>query len=186
MRRRRRNRRRLDMSLLADPRSAWRVDKVFAPRASNPMAARGLAYERKVRAELRRLAASYHWIVEHNPWFRYENSDGSIGTCAPDFVIHQGYEAKVTGMVRGVLYVEGKGDKVIVVETKLTYIPEALAKLRSLYCPIISLAFGTEVVPLIITKNLVPGAPPVSDRLGKALDSNPPVLQWLGNGPMIW
>lgn len=152
--------------------AAWRTVPHFTvgkgSRGSNNAAAiNGRRYERQVIAELDRWAVVNGAKLEHNPWFEYNNGSG-IRICSPD------------GLLRLA------SDKIIVAEIKLTYVPEAIIKLRELYCPVVATALKCEAVPLVIVKNLIPDAPPATDRLGMALSAKMPLLQWLGHGRIVW
>lgn len=71
---------------------------------------------------------------------------------------------------------------IIVCEIKLTYTPNAIKKLRSLYLPIVSKYFGNRLIlPLIICKNLTPTAPPHSSSISQALKTPIPLITHSNN-----
>jgi hypothetical protein len=143
-------------------RSARRCPPKYTPKASSAMAKLGLSYERKIVRDLMRSV----WLVEHNPWFEFQDELG-VSTCCPDIILTA-------------------DSKIIVIEVKLTWVPEAIEKLRGLYCPVVEYALAAEVFPLIIVKNLRPDAPPVQDSVQRALESEMPILQWIGSGHIPW
>jgi hypothetical protein len=103
--------------------------------------------------------------LEHNPWFYYTASEGVRSACCPDILIHDndfGYT--------------------IVIEIKNTWVPSALPKLRSLYCPVVSRALDRPTKPLVLVKNLTPDAPRPQSTLSFGLIAPDPLIQWLGRG----
>jgi hypothetical protein len=70
----------------------------------------------------------------------------------------------------------------ICVEVKLTYVPSAISKLKTLYLPVVHKAFSLPVFPLIIVKNLTISTPKPSSVLSSALGLEVPVLNYLGFG----
>ena len=146
----------------------------LVPKASNPAAAQGLRYEKNVIGELRKLATELGGSVEHNPWFEYKpRKDDAWKIAVPD----------------GILVL---GDRVFVIECKLTYVPEARHKLLTLYVPIVRAGLcatpATNVYGVIITRALTIDAAPVIVRLAQVLDADPlvpPTLLWLGHGRIV-
>lgn len=106
--------------------------------------------------------------LENNLWFYYkaQTSDGAISSaCSTDALIF-----------------DFEFDYVIVVEIKNTWTPLAMEKLVELYCPVILRVFGKPVKPLVLVRNLIPGAPLPKLSLSAALISAVPLLQWSGTG----
>lgn len=141
------------------------------PKANNIYKRQGLAFERKVAKALAVAAASVGAELELQPWFRYYDRLGQ-GQAVPDFLLHFGIET-------------------LVIECKLTWVPEAVTKLRGLYVPVVQQVLGSviRVRPLVICKHLIPLAghivPGLRDALG-ITHSVVPTLQWLGVGPILW
>jgi hypothetical protein len=138
-------------------------DKVHQSRASNSRGYIGLKYERATIAMLRKVLPKV-MKLENNPWFYY-NSDFGSGACSTDAIIF-----------------DNKLGFIIVVEIKNTYTPLAMQKLIDLYCPVVRAVFDKPVKPLVLVKNLVPGSPFPKLSLSAALDSEVPLLQWIGTG----
>lgn len=137
------------------------------PKPSNTAAKLGLRYERNVGKELAIHVTQGHFHkVEHNPWFTFYDQFG-YSNCCPDFL----------------LYLESG---VVVVEVKLTWVTVALPKLMELYCPVIGVALGMPVRPLVICRNLTPDSPQASLSLRDALLSDDRVLLWRTNGHILW
>ena len=137
------------------------------PRGSNPAARLGLRYERQIKRELEHHATAgnlYH--VDHNPWLTFTDTCGT-SLCCPDFVIDSPLGATV-------------------VEVKLTWVPVAAEKLRSLYCPVVSCILGDRVRSLIIVKYMAFEAPKASYSLIDALRQPEGLLHWPGNGHIPW
>jgi hypothetical protein len=157
-----------DFRMAMNLKSATRASRnLSAPTPTRLSARDGLRYERKVDKELwRHKAAGHFLLVEHNPWFTFEDEWG-IANCCPDFILHS--EEELT-----------------VVEVKRTWVEVAIHKLNDLYNPVISTALGRPVKPLIICRNSAPGAPPAEFTLSGALASPFRLLQWPENGHMPW
>lgn len=136
-----------------------------ASRGSNRSAKIGLRYERLVWKALEAVSEFAH--VEHNPWFSFTDMNG-FGSCCPDFLVwHQRYG-------------------IIIIEVKLTWVPEALPKLQELYMPVVGLALNTVTAPLVICRTLIPQAPKASFSVEDALRGESPLLHWLGHGRIVW
>jgi hypothetical protein len=138
--------------------------RVHKSRASNSRGYVGLLYERKAVKMLKDTLPK-SMKLEHGPWFYYEASEGFHGACQPDALIHDddfGYT--------------------IVVEVKNTWVPNALTKLNTLYCPVVERALGRPTKPLILVKNLTPDSPRPQPTISFALVSAQPLIQWLGRG----
>lgn len=147
------------------------------PRARNPNSVAGLTYERKVISALcdSLVVSGLTFDLCHNPWFEFQGTYGS-GLCVPD-----GMVSVQQGEYR---------DKIFVIEVKLTYTEEAIDKLLNLYCPVVAKAFDLPAVPVVICKNLVPGAPkalPTFFGAVEAFECNQvpfPLIQWLGTSKL--
>ena len=147
--------------------AARSLREAYKPRASNAVAALGLRYERKVKAELLRLLANNDLVrVEHNPWFTFSDTYGT-NNCCPDFILW-------------------RENGLIVVEVKLTWVPIALAKLHDLYLPVVAQALDMPVLPLVICRNTTPMAPRASFSVRDALASEGKLLQWPTMGRIQW
>jgi len=142
---------------------AKRIDPRPMPKPQTLQQKLGIRYEKKV---VRALGATKGISLEHNPWYEYLTVEGSTGWCIPDALIQV-------------------NDLNIVLEIKLTYTPEALEKLRNLYCPVVSLALGEAALPLVIIRNALPGIKACLD-LTEALYCPDPICQWLGRGPLTF
>lgn len=133
-----------------------------APRRQRGTRALGLAYERKLARALPNCL--------HNPWFLYEDAAGR-GYCCVD----------VLASWRGAP---------VVLECKLTNVPEALTQLRELYLPVVSLAFRAPARGVIVVKHAThvrSAGLPLCTSLEEALELPPepiPALHWLGSGPL--
>lgn len=147
---------------------AHRATREFPkPKPSNAAAKVGLMYERKIGRELGAFVKrGYLDDIEHNPWFTFYDSCG-IGNCCPDFIL-----TTPQGL--------------IIVEVKLTWVEQALAKLNDLYLPVVSIALNAPVKPLVICRNVTPMAPRASYTLGDALTSREPLLHWPSSGHIQW
>jgi hypothetical protein len=152
------------MRVVEGLRAAFIVSAQPLPKAQSPAQKLGLAYERKLGKALQ--AAFGPANVAHGPWFRFEDSLGEA-FCSPDFILRV-----------------GPSGGIVIVEAKLSYVPEAIEKLLKLYCPVIGHIFRQEVFPLVITKHLRPDAPRAESTLKRALALDPPVLQWLGQNKL--
>ena len=150
------------MRTAGELRSVKRCAAQLVPKGRTPAQREGLRYERKVRDALRLALGDAN--VVHNPWFIFEDAEGSA-YCCPDFIITLPYG-------------------IVVIEVKLSYVDEAIIKLRRLYCPVVAKAFGEAVTPLVICRHLTPLAPPAASALGPALSLGVPLMHWLGLGPL--
>lgn len=144
--------------ILSASRAADRTLK--AP--SNPSAAAGLRFERSVVKALRSAApTSAGFSIEHNPWFVYRDSNLTDYACCPDILIH-----------------DIDHDYIIVVEVKLTWVPNALEKLQKVYCPVVARALESPTRPVIVVRNLTPDSPRPQPSITRALLTQNPVVQW--------
>lgn len=143
------------------------------PRGSNVASAAGLAYERKVVAALARTFADVGFDLSHNPWFEFEGKFGT-GVCCPDILV-----APQTGPFAG---------RNFCIEVKLTYVDSAIEKLRDVYCPVVAMAIGEPVMPVVICKNMTAGAPKAYHTFRDAVEtlSNFPLIHWLGVRPLMF
>lgn len=144
------------------------------PKVKGQAQMAGLAYERKVVGSLvdSLIVSDLGFDVAHNPWFHYTGTYGS-GYCVPDAIVSvQSGEYK---------------DMIFALEVKLTYTEDAIEKLIDLYCPVIAKAFDKPVVPVVICKNLVPGAPRALPTFFGAVEAAKmgafsfPLIHWLGS-----
>ncbi len=148
--------------------AANRALRAFAkPKPSNIHARHGLQYENKVGKELNLHLGKERFLrLEHNPWFTFTDTYGT-SDCCPDFILW---------LDRGA----------IIIEVKLTWVDVALTKLHELYCPVISIALDTHVLPLVICRNITPFAPAPKFSLSEALSSPNKLLQWSSSGHIQW
>jgi hypothetical protein len=146
---------------------ATRTSPVHRPsRSQRPGIVLGLRYERRFKGELEKLFKSNPSLrVEYNPWFFYRRADGQAGACCPDILLHDD-EVGITW----------------VIEVKYTWVSEAIAKLRDLYCPVVELALSRKTEPLVVVKRLTPESP--MPRMGLLLSSNSKLYQWTDMGPI--
>lgn len=143
------------------------------PRVHTESQKAGLAYERKVVSSLADslILSGQSFDLCHNPWFEYAGTYGSA-LCVPDGMI-----SLQEGEYR---------DNIFVLEVKLTYTPEAIEKLLDVYCPVVAKAFGLPATPVVICKNLIPGAPLALPSFFGAVEAwqmgrtEFPLVQWLG------
>lgn len=141
------------------------------PRPTNPaqniFARRGLAYQRKLGQALVALASKIGGQVELEPWFRFWDASGQH-KCSPDALFHF-------------------QDKTLIIEAKLTWVPEAWDQLLKLYMPVVMLHQShLRIYPLIICKNLTPDSLCGVETLSEAFyhKNGVPCLNWLGRGPL--
>lgn len=149
--------------------SANRISKRDVPRPANPIARSGLSYQRKFSQALDD-STPPGYIVEREPWFEYRDSrsDKSL-VCCPDL-----------------LAVDNEEGFAIVIEIKRTWVPDAIEKLRRVYCPVVSAALGLPTRPLVVCKTLLPSCPRPSPTISFALFSDDPLFHWLGRGSIEW
>lgn len=113
-------------------RSCERPGSLKCQRARGPKA-KGLRYEEELARELEGLGLD----VLHGQWFQFADRRGS-GVCQVDLIL-----PRPAGL--------------LVLESKLTWTPEALRQLE-LYLPVVSLAFGgVRTIGMQVCRNLVPG-----------------------------
>eukprot|EP00919_Chromeraceae_sp_WS-2016_P052876 GHVR01125558.1.p1 GENE.GHVR01125558.1~~GHVR01125558.1.p1 ORF type:complete len:179 (+),score=7.23 GHVR01125558.1:131-667(+) len=123
----------------------------------------GIAYERAAQAALP--------IAKPNPWFMFRDKNG-LGYCSPDLVLI------------------GSG-LALVIECKLSDIPEARTQITQLYAPVLQMALGLPIRGLVVTKHINAASTRVVDSWENALaimrrDLNViPTLHWLGRSPII-
>ncbi len=141
-----------------------RIPPRILPTPTTNLQKQGLRYERKVVRALR--SRGIH--LEHNPWFEYYGR-----VYCPDILV---YELSLS--------------RIIVIEVKLTYTPMALAKLKSIYCPMVKSATVLErykIFPLVICKNITSNVLNdlfFNDSIHTAITSHHPVYLWPGFGPI--
>lgn len=139
-------------------------ERVHRSRASNSRGYVGLLYERSAIKMLKTLFPRTIKI-EHGPWFYYTTVEGFKSACQPDVLIH-----------------DDDLGFTIVVEIKNTWVPTALPKLRSLYCPVVAKALSRNTRPVVLVRHLTPEAPKPFSTLYSCLDAKDPLIQWLGRG----
>ena len=130
---------------------AWEIKGNLKPSGNTPLKRQGLKYENQVGLALREAFNTFTLI--HNPWFAYQMKETGAKEyhCSPDYILISP-SAEIPSLA---------------IEVKLTYVPEALPKLISLYIPCISLSWnikypGINLIPLVIFKNIRPGISPSS------------------------
>ena len=146
--------------ILSASRAPTRVHK---SRASNATGYNGLLYERKA-VKMLRATLPRSFTLEHNPWFYYKTPEIS-SACCPDVLIHDndfGYT--------------------IVIEIKNTWVPTAIVKLRTLYCPVVAKALNRPTKPLVLVKHLTESSPRPQSTFSFGLVADNPLIQWLGRG----
>lgn len=128
------------------------------PKVRSPRGTKalGLQYERT--------CARAFPSAEHGAWFRFQDTIRQ-GYCSPDLLLIQGNTA-------------------LVVECKLTNWLEAWDQLHQLYIPVVGLALGVMVLPVVLVKHVSPGVV-ITHSLREAIvrRMERPVLHWLGHGP---
>ena len=101
----------------------------------------GIRYENALFKRLQFLANTIDGEVEHNPWFEYYDDENELRCAVPDFIF-------------------AKGSFTLVIECKLTFVPEAVTKLRELYVPLVEKISRrvprTIVKPLVVCKTMSP------------------------------
>lgn len=125
------------------------------PRGSKKQ---GLLYEQKLAEEL-----GGAWT--HGAWYEFEDRHGH-GYCQVDFV-------------------RRTADVTVVLEAKLTWLPEAHTQIEWLYKPILEACFHKPVVGVVIARRLVPGiTAAIAHTLPSALEAarscSKIVLHWSG------
>jgi hypothetical protein len=137
------------------------------PRPVSLHARKGLAFEAGFARALR-AAAPPATCVKTNLWFEYRRAHARHSAfCVPDIIIlnpTQGFA--------------------LVVECKLTWTPAAAAKLRDLYCPVVSHCFNCVAQPLVVVKNLLPGCPEPGLTLRAAALCG--LFQWDMRSRVVW
>jgi len=111
----------------------------------------GLQYERQLAAAFPHGRAGQ--------WFSFVDANGS-GYCQPDLLL---------------VLPEGP----LVMECKLTWVPEAHSQLTQLYLPVVSMALGKPARGLVVCKHLTPSAPEAEGNWQDALACGK-IWHWLG------
>jgi len=143
---------------------AKRIDPQHMPKSKLAPHVLGLRYERRLVKALK----SRGFDLDHNPWYEYRNGrEAKASTCCPDIVLYD--LAK---------------NLALVIEVKLTLVPEALQKLHDLYLPVVQLATGFKVSPLVVFRNTSLKLPAHSSFY-QASQASPPYFQWLGNPKVL-
>ena len=148
--------------------SVRRISPREMPKSSSVHTANGLRYERRLKQELEFLASHNDVRVIHNPWFEYEDAAG-YGICVPDFLVQ-----------------DRNTENIVIIESKLTYVPNAIHKLLDLYLPIVQEAMSAPAVPLVVCKTMTPQTPRAGFTISEALMLETPLLHWLGHGHLRW
>jgi hypothetical protein len=128
---------------------------------SRGVKALGLRYERLVG---RALGA---WPgLRLGPWFEFCDANGR-GYCQADALIIQ-------------------PDLVVVLECKLTDVPQADLQLEGLYKPVLEHIYKRRVHGVVVTRHLTrtTDLSRVTDSFAGALARPRPILHWLGRGPI--
>lgn len=123
---------------------------------------RGLKYERELGSAL-----GPDW--QHGCWFHYFDARGS-GYCQTDFL-------------------RELEDCVVVLEAKLSWVPEGHTQLEGLYRPVVERTFGKPMVGLVVCRRLVPGckgaiAHTLPSALAAARSCRNVVLHWACKAPL--
>jgi hypothetical protein len=144
------------------------------PQPSSRIARAGLAYQRRVGRALAATAERLGGSFDPEPWFRWKAGAGDSWRLAvPDGLFTF-------------------GDLQLVIEVKLSFVPDAPEKLAKLYVPVVERARRLRVRPLVITRALRPEAVghPFVETLSEAarLPAGVPVpiLLYLGSGQILW
>lgn len=127
------------------------------PRGAKAM---GVRYERQLAKQL-----GAGW--RHGQWIEFEDANGR-GWAQPDFIL--------IGQRR-----------LVVLEAKYTWVPEAMAQLDLLYRPLCEALWGLPVVGFVVCKNLIPQIQGnLWTDLGEMLEigRNLDCLHWIGTGPL--
>lgn len=105
----------------------------FVPAKASAAQKAGLAYERRVARELER---EYGYRFQREPCYEYETKGGR-GRCFPDALLCF-------------------GDRLVVIEVKLSHCLGAWKQLRGLYQPVVSVAHGLPVQVVEISRSYDP------------------------------
>ncbi len=137
------------------------------PRGDSIHSRAGISFEKKFFEKLKQVIGEKDELtIRHNQWFRYKDYSGEK-TCVPDILLFQ-------------------NKSIIVMEVKQTFVPNAIIKLRDLYCPVVSKAWGIPCRPLVVCRHLTPGGPVAHSRITFAVQSEYPLYQWTGIGPILF
>ena len=101
---------------------------------------KGLTYEKRAGKELERLLGVGRSLLV-GPWFTYLDENLWLRYCQPDFI-----------------YADKYGN-IVVVEVKLTWVPEAIIKLRGLYGIVVQQIKCKKPRLMVLVKNLASGCP---------------------------
>jgi hypothetical protein len=144
------------------------------PRPRSGASARGLRFQRRAAAALTRQADAIGARYEAEPWFTYVEADGN---------------AKRWAVPDGIFTFD---DRAVVIEMKLTFVPEAVRKLAKLYVPLVERTSRLRVRPLVLCRHLTPQAALLCHQVETLSEvfSLPPeatgVMLYLGSGPILW
>lgn len=134
----------------------------FARGRARGVKRQGVLYERKLAAEL-----GSAW--NHGQWFEFEDAHGP-GFCQVDFL-------------------RKLSDAVVVLEAKLTWLPEAHQQIGELYKPIVEACWGMPVVGVVVAKLLPSGCQAaIAHTLPSAIEAAQAVprvvLHWSGKASL--
>jgi len=156
--------------MIIQPTYASHTEPRKLPRAQTPMSKMGLRFEQNVARNLTAHRPP-NTTITRNPWFEYlAGASTDLQYCCPDILVES----------------ETFPDFLIVIEIKRTWTRLAQAKLRELYVPVISLATGRPVKPLVIVNLMTPEAPMPQPTISFALSTSDPLIQFLGRAPIRW
>lgn len=164
--------------------SAERTVKRDLPRPGSPAAQAGLRFERQFARALSKTG----YLVEHNPWFlvRQQMDSPYLPPHIPRYA-EQAYCPDIL-FTPPLSLSKSLGD-LIVIEVKRTYVLEAIEKLRAIYVPVVKKSMVdrkyTDVRALVVVQKLVPGSPHAAFTMREALALDPPLMQWIGTGPVV-
>lgn len=156
------------MRLVENLKRAWRLEKPTFVRAGtmNEYQRKGLRYERRVWSAVK---VNFPAPLHYSAWFAFEDRLG-LASCSTDILIE-------------------RPDAVFVLECKLTFTTEAEQKLRGLYIPVVSAAFGRPAYGIVVARNLDRTARLLSADLFSAIVDAQQLgiittVHWLGKAPL--
>lgn len=126
--------------------------------------AAGIKYEKSLASALP--------VALHGQWIRFGDRNG-LGFAQPDFLLEL-------------------GDRMVVLETKYTWVAEGHSQIELLYRPLVEEIWGKPVLGIVVAKVLTPDCRqlPVFGSLDKALEAGlqgarSVVWHWIGSGPLF-
>jgi len=156
------------MRTVYDLQSATRCEPREIPKGETLPQNNGRRFQNSLERALRIACDRHGAELIPEPWFEYLDTNG-LGRCAPDFIIE-------LGAIN------------LVIEAKLTFVPEAITKLHGLYLPVaIVAASNWKTRGLVICRNTTPAAPAPVFSITAALTvrDSVAVMLWRG-GPVEW